>query len=42
MASKKQPKVPAKVKKHKKNAAQLRIAQQKARDKNALRSYGVM
>ena len=39
MASKKQEKVPAKVAKHKKNAAALRVAQNKARSKNAMRSY---
>ena len=40
--TKKQSKVPAKVAKHKKNAAALRVAQNKARAKNALRSYPIL
>lgn len=42
MAGKKQQKVPPKVAKHKKNAAALRVAQNKARAKNAARAYPII
>lgn len=42
MAGKKQQPVPPQVKKHKKNAAKLRVAQNNARAKNAARAYPIL